>query len=226
MTKSLNRLTVREISTAKPGQKHADGGGLYLVCGRGNGQTAPKSWAFYYYAGGKRWELGLGGLDAVDVKAARELAGKLRAAHAAGIDPWVERNRLRGEAAAANAPTAKAVTFKHAALEYIASKRAGWRNPKHRRQWENTLETYVYPIIGDLHPDDVDQHAVLRVLQPIWLAKPETAARVRGRVQSILGYATFKGYRTVPGNPAIWADGLVHALPSRAKVARAAAPRE
>lgn len=222
MARSLNRLTAREIATAKPGDRKADGGGLYLLCGRGNGETAPKSWAFFYFADGKRREIGLGGLDALDMKAARELAAKLRAAQAAGIDPKEERDRLllRGEHAVDSAQADAPITFKAVALEYIASKRHGWRNPKHRQQWENTLDTYVYPIVGDTHPNDIDQNAVLRVLQPFWLTKPETASRVRGRMQSILGYATFKGYRTVPGNPAMWADGLQHALPSRAKVQR------
>lgn len=217
MTTGLNRLKPLQIAKAKPGERLADGGGLYLICGKGNGATKPKSWAFFYYMEKKRRELGLGPLEDVTVEAARALAATLRAAQARGLDPASERDRLRAEAATVSAPAEAPPTFRQVALDYIASKREGWRNRKHRGQWEATLETYVYPVLGDLPVGEVDTSAVLRVLQPIWTLKPETANRVRGRIEAVLSFATFKKLRE-GSNPALWRGGLSHVLPSRAKV--------
>jgi len=115
------------------------------------------------------------------------------------------------------AAAAKTITFDDAVGRYLEAHSAGWRNPKHRQQWGNTLATYAAPVIGKLSVDAVDTGLVMRVLEPIWQTKPETASRLRGRVESVLAWATVRGYRT-GDNPARWKNHLDHLLPSRSKV--------
>lgn len=214
----LSRLTPLQISKAQPGDRLSDGGGLYLICGEGNGATRPRAWAFYYFAApGKRRELGLGSLDALSLTAARELAAKLREAHARGVDPKVERERLRAEAAAASAPAEAPVTFKQAAEDCIRDKRAGWRNTKHAAQWTATLDKYAYPVIGGTPVADVDTPAVLKVLTPIWNEKPETASRVRGRIETVLDWCRVQHLRDGE-NPARWRGHLDQVFPTKNKV--------
>ena len=126
------------------------------------------------------------------------------------------RTRKRNATAFALLPLPP-VTFKAAAEEYIASHRAGWKNAKHAQQWQNTLATYVYPEIGNLAVTAVGVADVLAVLKPIWVAKPETASRVRGRIEVILSFARVRGWRSGE-NPALWKGNL---LPARGKVRRA-----
>ncbi|MCH5374054.1 MAG: site-specific integrase, partial [Planctomycetes bacterium] len=122
--------------------------------------------------------------------------------------------RLRDELEAA-----KSKSFDECAAAYIAAHEVGWRNPKHRQQWRNTLSTYASPVIGRLPVADIDTDLVMRVLEPIWTSKPETAGRVRGRIESILDWAATRGYRTGE-NPARWRGHLDHLLPKRSKVRR------
>jgi len=131
-----------------------------------------------------------------------------------GIDPIEAR---RAERLQARLDAAKAVTFKECAESYIKAHRAGWRNGKHTAQWGATLATYAEPIIGKLSVQTIDTALVLKVLEPIWTAKPETAARVRGRIESILDWAKVRGYRTGE-NPARWKGHLAELLPARGKV--------
>ena len=112
-------------------------------------------------------------------------------------------------------------TFRDVAEEFIARKEAGSRNPKHRQQWRSTLATYAYPIVGDFSVAAVDTGLVVQVLDPIWAMKPETASRVRGRIEAVLDPATVRGYREGP-NPAQWKGGLAHLLQARAKVRKVA----
>lgn len=214
----LNRLTPLQVTKAKAGERLSDGGGLYLICGQGNGATRPKAWAFYYFAApGKRRELGLGSLDDLPLVAARELAAKLREAHAKGVDPKVERDRLRAEAAAASAPVEARKTFRQAAEEYIRGKRAGWRNAKHAAQWTATLKTYAYPLIGETAVADVDTPSVVKLLSAIWNEKPETAGRVRGRIEAVLDWCRVQHLRDGE-NPARWRGHLDHVFPTKSKV--------
>jgi integrase len=113
---------------------------------------------------------------------------------------------------------ARSVTFKRCAEDYIAEKGAGWRNEKHRAQWSATLETYAYPVFGNLPVAAVDLPLIMKALKPIWTTKPETAGRVRGRIESVLSYATVHGYRQ-GDNPARWRGHLDQILPAKAKVA-------
>ena len=104
------------------------------------------------------------------------------------------------------------------AERYIAAHRAGWRNAKHANQWTVTLKTYAYPVFGELPVQTVDLGLVLKAVEPIWTAKPETASRLRGRIESVLGWATTRGYRA-GDNPARSKDHLENLLPARSKVA-------
>ncbi len=207
----LHRLKPLQITKAQPGDKLSDGGGLYLVCGKGAG----KSWAFYYFPEpGKRRELYLGPAEDLTLVAARELAATLRAAHVQGTDPKAALNAMRAEAKAASAPAPKRMTFRQAAEAYIAAKRDGWKNAKHAAQWPASLEAYVYPEIGDTAVADVNRAAVLSVLRPIWNEKPETASRVRGRIELVMDFASGNGWIDEDrANPALRGpiEGALHA---------------
>jgi integrase len=154
--------------------------------------------------------MGLGPLDLVPLAEARELARDARRLLLAGRDPIDERKAQRK----AGAPAA--FTFRAAAERYIAAHEAGW-TAKHGAQWSATLAADVFPVIGELAVADVDTAAVLRVLQPIWTTKPETASRVRGRIESVLAAATVTGLRS-GANPAAWRGHLDQLLPARRKV--------
>ena len=127
--------------------------------------------------------------------------------------------RRRREAEAARERQARN-SFRHVAAACIAAREAEWRNAKHAAQWEATLATYAFPIIGDMAVDAIGVPDVLRVLQPIWTTKPETAARVRGRIEAVLSYAAATGLRPRGFNPASWRGNLDAILPAAAKVKR------
>jgi integrase len=171
---------------------------------------------FRYRVAGRLREMGLGSLDTIGLADARERARKAREQRLDGHDPIELRKAAR---LAAQIDAAKAVMFKDCAKRYIAAHQPAWRNPKHATQWGATLETYVYPVFGNLAVQAVDVGLVLKAIEPIWTAKPETASRVRGRIESILDWATARGYREGE-NPARWRGHLDHLLPARAKVRR------
>jgi integrase len=113
----------------------------------------------------------------------------------------------------------RAITFSQCAENFIASHEAGWRNPKHRQQWRNTIQTYAAPTIGDVTVADIDVAAIMRILEPIWTSKPETASRLRGRLECILNWARVRGFRDGE-NPARWRGNLDHLLPAKSKMRR------
>lgn len=169
-----------------------------------------------------RRDLGLGPYPEVTLAEAREKARAIRRKVRDGIDPIAERKKAK---ALALLEAAKDQTFQQCAEAYIEANRAGWRNAKHVQQWQNTLATYAFPKIGRLPVAAIDTGLVLSVLQqdtgagPLWLAKTETASRLRGRMESVLDWAAFRGYRTGE-NPARWKGHLEHELPARSKVAK------
>jgi integrase len=197
-----------EVERKREPGRYSDGGGLYLVVSA----KGAKSWAFIYMRDRKRRELGLGSLHDVSLVDARAKAAKLRSALDKGLDPQTERDRERAEAA-------PPCTFKEAAEQYIAAHRAGWRNAKHAQQWENTLATYAYPEIGSLAVAAVDVPHVLKVLKPIWVEKPETASRLRGRLEAVLDFAKAQKWRSGE-NPARWKGTLDFLLPPTGRVRR------
>lgn len=209
--KELGALAVSRLST--PGM-HAVGGvsGLYLQVLPSGG----RSWVLRVVIGGRRRDMGLGGFPDVTLAGAREAARRAREEIAQGFDP-IEARKARKSALRAEA--AKVVTFQAAAEAYIAAHGDGWRNPKHRQQWENTLATYAYPVIGKLGVGDVELPHLLQVLEPIWKVRTETAQRLRGRIERILGWATVRGHRSGL-NPARWRDHLDQQLASPKKIAK------
>jgi integrase len=203
------KLTVRKVE-ALPVGTWGDGGGLYL-------QVLPKggrTWLFRYKARGKTTWAGLGGFPTVGLADARTAALEARRLVKAGGDP-VEAKKAVKAAAAEQAGQ----TFKVLAGKYIAANKAGWRNAKHALQWEATLTAYAYPVIGDKLASAVSVAHIIEILQPIWEAKPETASRVRGRIESVLNYAAALNLRHGE-NPARWKGHLAQILPARAKVAK------
>ena len=212
-----NALTALSVKNAGPG-RHADGGGLHLLVKEGGA----RSWVFRFMLNGKSRDIGLGaaGAGGMSLADARDRAAALRLKVKAGIDPLSERQEAEARAkAAAEASVAAIVTFKNAADAYIAANGDSWRNAKHRQQWENTLATYAYPVIGGMPVADVDTAQVLRILEPIWKAKAETASRLRGRIETVLDSAKARGYRQGE-NPARWRGHLAQILPARAKLSR------
>jgi integrase len=210
-------LTSLEITHAKPGM-HADGGGLYLLVNK----DKRKSWIFRYQVNGRRREMGIGPLADLTVTQARAKAEDLKALTKKGRDPLEERRQEEAETARLLAEQAREVvleqaTFRAVAAEYMRSHGSGWKNPKHAQQWKNTLQTYAYPRIGDRPVREVTTDDVLEILKPIWMAKPETASRLRSRIELIVSYAKARGWFEGE-NPALWRGHLAALLPAKSKV--------
>jgi integrase len=192
---------------------YADGGGLYLqVTERG------ASWIYRYMLNGRAREMGLGPLALFGLAEARTKALDARRLRHDGIDPIEARRAARAQL---RLDAAKAMTFQQCAEAHIKAQRAGWRNDKHAAQWKTTINKYAGPIIGALPVQGVDTALVLKVLEPIWLATPETARRLRGRIEAALDWAKARGYRQGE-NPARWRGHLDKLLPARSKVRRVA----
>jgi integrase len=210
MVREIGRLTALGIKRAKrPGLYH-DGAGLYLKIDPGGS----RSWVFRYGPQGRRYH-GLGPLHTITLAEAREKARGCRKLLLDGVDPIADRQARK---AALQLEAAKIITFAAAAETYIRDHHAAWKNPKNQQQWHNTLATYAFPVIGRLPVAAIDTGLVIRVLQPIWTEKTETAARVRMRIKRILDWAGVHGYRS-GDNPARWAGHLEHLLPAQAKIA-------
>lgn len=204
--RAMNRLTALAVQRlAKPG-RHADGGGLYLLIK----PSGARSWIFMYRRpeGGRR-VMGLGPVHTVGLKAAREEATRLRLELSRGVNP--ERFGNKG-------PGKSVDTFEVVADRVISQLETGWRNEKHRAQWRATLATYAAPIAGT-PVDKITTSDVLQVLLPIWTTKPETASRVRQRIERVLDAAIALGLR-LEANPARLKGNLAHLLPMRPKSKR------
>jgi integrase len=225
------KLTPLKIARIKAPGRYGDGRRLYLqVCHLTSGEIA-RNWVYRYRANVARKrdgmvrsltrEMGLGPFPAVTlaearsgsdiVKWSRDYCDKLRSQ---GIDPIEARKAERAQKAI---DTAKAVSFKQAAERYIKSNRDGWKNEKHAAQWETTLEQHVYPTLGHLPVQAIDTSLVLKVLEPIWKTIPETASRVRGRIESVLAASAARGERS-RDNPALWKGHLDQHLPRRSRI--------
>ena len=211
MARAIGKLSAVAVPKLKPGM-HADGGGLYLQVTKGGART----WIFRFMLHRRAREMGLGPLHIVSLAQAREKARECRKLRHEGVDPIEARKVRRAEERLA---AATAITFEASAEAYIAAHRAAWKNPKHAAQWPSTLKTYVYPVFGALPVQSVDVGLVMKALEPIWQDKPETASRVRGRIESVLDWATARGYRQEE-NPARWKGHLENLLPARNKVRR------
>jgi integrase len=173
------------------------------------------SWSLRYQLAYRAHWMGLGSARDISLAQAREKANAQRAKLTDKVDPLTTR---RSEQAARALAAIKQISFSEAAKQYIEQHEKGWKNPRHREQWSQTLRQYALPKIGALPVNAVDTPSILRVLEPIWNEKTETASRLRGRIESILGWATVRGYRS-GDNPARWKGHLSEALPKRSKVA-------
>ena len=205
-------LSARTVQTLREPGMYLDGRGLYLRIG----PARNKSWIYRFALGGKTRDMGLGPYPDISLAEARDRAAAQRKLRLDGQDPIAARHAGRQQA---KLDAAKTLSFKECAERYIASHEAGWKSPKHAAQWPATLGAYVYPTFGSLPVEAVDVRLVMKVLEPIWHEKPETASRVRGRIESVLDWATARGYRQGE-NPARWKAHLENLLPARSKVRR------
>ena len=221
MRRTIGKLTDKQVKAAtKPG-RHSDGGGLALQVG----PSGSRSWVFMWTRAGKRTVLGLGPFPAVSLADARERAAACRKLLAAGVSPLAE---ARKEAAP---------TFRQAVERFLDEARlTSWRSAKHRDQWRMTLlgpkpapegkrkgrhqpvDVYCRPILS-LPVNAIGTAEVLAVLRPIWASKPETASRLRGRIERVLAFSEAQGWREGK-NPAVWRGGLDAILPPRRKLTR------
>jgi integrase len=211
MARPINKLTDRKVASLKESGRHSDGGGLYL---RITPQGA-RSWVFMVKVGKKRAEIGLGPLTAVPLSSARRVAEKMREAVALGADPRAVIAPAEVGATGSTCPEDAVPTFGAMADAILADILPGFKNPKHRQQWENTLKSYAAPL-RDMRVDRITTDHVLGILRPIWRTKNETAKRLRGRIERILGAAKAAGHRPKDSqNPAAWDDHLEHFLTAK-----------
>lgn len=229
--RSQHKLSATAVAKLKTTGYYGDGGGLWLQVS----QTGTKSWIFRFTISGRAREMGLGpypdvplagrteqvadasgGTRTIVYPGARDKAAECRNLTRQGIDPIEARQVQRS---AVQEAAAKVLTFDQCAERYIEDNRAGWRNDKHADQWQSTLGAYASPVFGALSVAAVNTALVMKVLQPIWTTKTETAKRVRGRVESVLSWATVRGYRS-GDNPARWRGHLDQLLPKPEKVTK------
>lgn len=209
IAKELSNLAVSKIKTKG---RHAVGGvpGLHLLVS----ETQARSWILRIKIDSKRRDIGLGSYSELSLSDARDLAREYRKNVIAGIDPLSKRRAIKSQLQAQHAGEK---SFKECAEAYIQAKSSEWKNPKHHQQWKNTLATYAFPHIGHLQVSDIQVQHVLACLDPIWKSKNETANRLRGRIESVLAYATARKYRT-GDNPAQWKNHLDAILPAPSKI--------
>jgi integrase len=210
MTKKVERLSAIAVTKARAPGLYPDGAGLYLRVGRGGA----KSWAFRFMLDRKAREMGLGGLTKVSLSDARKKAVDARLLLSDGKDPLTAKT---DRTAAQRVEAARAMTFDDCAEAYIKAHAPSWKNAKHRQQWENTLSTYVTPVFGSIGVAEVDVAVVMKVIEPLWSTKTETAGRVRARIETVLDWAKARGYR-IGENPARWRGHLDQLLPKKSKV--------
>lgn len=200
----MNKLTQPFVKSALQPGRYADGRGLFLRVGAAGG----KSWVLRYQRDNRRHDLGLGGYPAVSLKAARLAADTLRLALAQGIDPLEQRQAQ----AKPDPQEKKPVSFRVEAERYIATHRPGWKSARHSQQWSHSLRDHVYPLLGDLPVEAIETDDVLQVLVPIWTQIPETAFRLRNRIELVLDAAKARQLRSGE-NPARWRGHLDKLLP-------------
>jgi integrase len=206
----INKLSDRTVKAKTSPGRYGDGGGLYLQVSK----WGTRAWIFRFERDGRERHMGLGPEHTLSLREARERARDCRRLLLDGIDPIEARKTKRAHS---RAEAARAVLFKDCAEQYHAAHQAGWRSVKHARQWKATVEVYALPILGDIAVAAIDTALVVKCLQPIWQAKPQTAKRVRGRIESVLDFAAASGFRQ-GDNPARWRGHLDNILPSPTKV--------
>ncbi|WP_407529243.1 tyrosine-type recombinase/integrase [Methylobacterium oryzisoli] len=199
------KLSATRVAREKEPGRYGDGGGLYLQVS----ETGAKSWTFIFRMGGRLRQMGLGSAAVFSLAEARERALACRKLCADGIDPIAHRKERRHNFLLA---PQELKTFRECVDGYLKAHHSSWTNERHAKQWATTLEAYAVSVFGDAPVSTVDTDTVLRALEPIWGAKPETARRVRGRIAAVLDWATVRGYRS-GANPAVWEGHLERLLP-------------
>lgn len=218
MVRGIERLKALTISRKMARGYYADGGGLYLQVSA----SGAKSWVFRFRVrteqpdAGRLREMGLGSYNALTLAEARDAARDCRRSLQNYQDPITARSKERS---AALAELEQAMTFTQCADAYIAAHEPSWHNRKHGKQWKSTLASYAYPVIGETLVREVDTRLIMKVLDPIWHTKRETASRVRGRIEAILDWATVRGYRE-GDNPARWKGKIDMLLPGRSRATK------
>lgn len=224
MSRAIHRLTTRSVETRlRPGY-HPDGAGLYLQVSVSSATRNPptakpsvtRSWIFRYTLNKRTREMGIGSTRDLGLAEARGKAAECRRLVVEGKDPIRERRAAQSDVTVA---ATSRMTFDQCATAYIAAHRDGWRNLKHAAQWESTLRLHASPVIGTLPVADIALPHIMKILEPIWRNKTETATRIRGRIESILDWATVREFRT-GDNPARWRGHLDHLLPRPSKVSK------
>ena len=207
MAKLSGELSALEVKRLTAPGRHAVGivPGLMLEIK----QSGARSWILRTMVGTKRKDIGLGGYPGITLAMATERAREAKGAIREGVDPVAERKAKQ---------TNIEWTFRTCALAYIQTHKPSWKNAKHGQQWENTLETYVYPHFGHKHIKDVDTEDVVSAIRPEWSTKNETMVRIRNRIELVLSWAAAQGYRPKGFNPAQWRGHLDQVLPKPSKV--------
>jgi len=218
MPKRAKVLTAAEVARVRTPGRHWVGGvdGLNLLITK----AKTRFWVCRVVVNGKRYDLRLGRPPEMSLSQARDAAHDVHRAVRDGVTPKAYFASMRAKR---EVPSTEGITrnptFRFAAKEFLAFKEKEWKNRKHRQQWRNTLATYAYPVIGDMDVADIELKHVLSVIKPIWLTTTETASRVRGRIETVLDYATVMEWRT-GDNPARWRGRLDKTLPAKGKVSR------
>ena len=177
--------------------------------------TGAKSWILRVRVGNRRRDIGLGGYPDITLSQARERAREKRAMIESGIDPVIQRRQAREALITAQE---RRLTFNQAAIRCHAKHEFEFKNAKHRKDWIGSLELHAFPLIGNKQVADIDVQDIIDVLNPIWKTRTETASRVRGRMESVLAWATVSKYREAGLNPARWLQNLDQILPKPRKV--------
>jgi integrase len=213
MGKGINRLSAVDLRRNKSGL-YGDGGGLWLqVTPRKDGEGFSRSWIFRWTTADRTRSMGLGSLHTLGLAEARERARQCRQQRLDGIDPIEARDADRSAKAAA---FAKAMTFEQAAHAYISAHRNEWRSQQHAQEWPSSLRKHIYPKLAKIDVAAIDTSLVVKALQPIWQKIPESASRLRGRIEAILDWSAVSGFRS-GDNPARWNGHLEHLLAAPAK---------
>lgn len=212
MPKQARELSALEIKRLTKSGHHAAGGisGLLLQIT----ESGSKSWILRTIVGVKRRDIGLGGFPDVTLSQARINARELKEQIRSGVDPVEQRKAAKAALISANG---KLISFADAAYKFLTAKRSEFKNVKHAAQWQTTLETYAFPVIGRMLVDSIELPHIVHVLEPLWVTKTETATRLRGRIESVLTWAKVSGYRKGE-NPARWKDNLDGVLPKPGKL--------
>jgi len=207
MARLTERLTARACRRASRRGLHPDGRGLYLNVAKGGS----KSWIYRYEADSKRHDLGLGPYPEVGLAKAREEAMKLTQLRLGGGNPLVTRRR------AGHRP--ETPTFQWCVERYVEANKAGWRSGKYAHDWEQSLVTHAYPVLGRVPVNMIDLGLVMQVIEPHWATQARLMSQVRARIETVIDWAVVRGYRQGP-NPARWKGHIEALLPEKGKVAQ------